>query len=241
MLSILQLILDFLILDIGSFPISLFMFEPYSFVIQILKDTTLKKLLIFVITLFILCPIFSEEIDIYHGTASTYNTILKDLYDSDYAIRYETDNEHYYLVTSDYLNQGWIFLNHENIVTLRYILNKYLEWESMAIEKQVAIEKDIPDSRISTKVSWLYGDDYYNSNHFNLYFVFFSQNENWHQLVIKSNKAESSKNEYIDYKLDSLYLNKENVLDLLNSISDKSIEIVINDYNNLQNIEDDFN
>ena len=206
----------------------------------------MKKLLISVITLFILCPVFSEEIDVYHGTASSYDTISKRLYVSHYGIKYETDNSQYYLVTTDDFNQVWIHLNYENIVTLRYILNKYLEWESMAIEKQVAIEKDIPDSRISTTVSlmftdddqiWLYGKDFRSSDLFNLYFTFLSRNENRHQLVIESNKVEARG---FDYELIPLHLNKENVLDLLDSISEESIETVINVYNNRQKLLDEF-
>ena len=243
----------------------------------------MKKLLISVITLFILCPVFSEEIIIHQGTTSYYGNptrskeelapyLLQHFLSLDYvyAIIYETDNNQYYLVITDYRYEGWIHLNYENIVTLRYILNKYLEWESMAIEKQVAIEKDIPDSQISTEVSWFwwlgffnapdhsldysqdrslgndgnynFNDVEYSANHFNLDFVFFSPNENRHQLVITSNKVRINPNDdwSFSYSLIYLHLNKKNVSDLLDGISDESIENAIDKYNNRDKIYDEF-
>ena len=241
----------------------------------------MKKLLIFVITLFILRPIFSEEIIIHQGITSYYGKptrsqfrlgVLDDLYfskkDYPYAIIYETDNNQYYLVITDSRYEGWIHLNYGNIETLRYILYKYFEWESIIIKDQAVVIKSItetfPAFQFSTKVSWFnwwfeppdhsleyplnrslgndgnynFDDVEYSANHFNLDFVFFSQSKDWHQLEITSNEVKSDADDYVSYSLVSLHLNKENVSDLLDGISDESIENAIDKYNNRDKIYD---
>ncbi len=173
---------------------------------------------------FFVINLSAEEYVVYVGEAFNYNDILKQMIANQFAIKYDDDKKIYYLYVNNALNKGWIHVSAENLIVLRNSLNKYLEWEKKAIANKVKIEKKIPNSDIETSVTWNYGDDWFSADNLKIEFTFFSQTEKLHQFVISTNVVNAESNEYIDFKVDSLYLNKDQVEALLKGISDVSIE-----------------
>lgn len=184
----------------------------------------MKKARILLVSIFILfSSVYADEYVIYSGSSYQYNEILKGFTSSQFLIKYSDEEKVFYLFTSDILNKTWITITENDLEKLRSILNKFIEWEKIAIEKQIIIDKDIPESTIRTEVTWKYGDDWYSNSNFEIYFLALSQNEKRHQLVIHSNKVESSKNEFITSKLDALYLDIEQVISLFNGIGKEQV------------------
>ena len=118
-------------------------------------------------------------------------------------------------------------MSSDDLTTLRNCLDKFLEWEKTAAEKNLEIEKEIPNSMISTKVGWRYGDDWYQAADLDVHFTFFSQSGSRHQLVIESNKVVSSQNQFVSFKLGQLYLEKDQVIALARGILEQSVDKVV--------------
>lgn len=72
--------------------------------------------------------------------------------DSQFAIKYDTEEKIYYFFSSDIMKKGWVKLTETQLVEFRGTLNKYLQWEKTAIEKQVEIDKEFPESALSCDV-----------------------------------------------------------------------------------------
>ncbi len=185
--------------------------------------------------------LFSDEYAIFISNGYVYNDVWKNLTETQFAIKYNDKEKIFYFYVQDYLTKGWINYSSEDINTLRNALNKYIEWEKTAVENKVKIEKILPISVLKSSVSWKYGDDWYYGSGLSTNFTFFSQTIEWHQLVISSNKIESNSNEYIDFKIDPIYLDKSHVVSLLEGISEESIKKVIDENEKNKKNEDLFN
>ncbi len=200
----------------------------------------MRKIILLSVFLLLAIFAFSDEYVIFTGTGFVYNDLLKTSTDTTFAFKFDDEQKVFYLVTADFLITGWIILTPDDLTKLRPNLDKYMEWERTAVVKGVEIEKELPNSTIATRVIWKYGDDWHNSNDIQLSFTFFSQNKSRHQLVIGSNKVTSPKNEYITYKLDQLYLDKDQVQAFSKGISAQQIEIATKDHEQKKTNEDLF-
>jgi len=132
-------------------------------------------------------------------------------------------------------------MSESDIVSLRKTIDKYLEWEALAVEKQVTLDKAIPDSTISGPVVFRFGDDWYSANGLEPYFLFVSMNENSHELVIGSNKVESRTSSFIDYKIETLYLDKDQVLPFKDGISEEAFTKKLDDFEDQKDADSMFN
>lgn len=175
--------------------------------------------------------ISADEIAMYVGNAGHYNEYLSNMTNTQFAIKYNTERDQYFFFSSDFMSKGWVYLDTEDIQKLRDILNKYLEWEVIAIENDVLLKKEIPNSRIEGKLSFRYGDEWYSSSGLRMNFTFFSQSVERHQLVIGSNKVDSTTNQFIDYQITKLYLGHDDVVDFLAGISPDTLEMKIQKFN----------
>jgi uncharacterized protein (UPF0332 family) len=200
----------------------------------------MKRFTLLILFCFYSIFIFADEILIYKGTASNYNSMLKQMLDNDFAIKYDTEKQIFYFYSSDFMNSGWVKLTETQLISFKNTLSKYIDWEKMAIEKSVKVDKEFPDSKISTDVTWKFGDDWYTSRDLDMYFKFFSQNTKRHQFILYSNKVNSSSNQFIDYKVEPLYFDKKQVEDLINGISEDAIKKVIDKFTQSKSIEDQF-
>lgn len=186
--------------------------------------------------------LFADEYTVFAGNAYTYNSVWKNLDETQFLIRYDDEENIYYLFTSDWLNKIWIYLSEDDLQTIRNTIAKYQDWVKIAKENRVEIDKEIPNSSIRTKVVWLYGDDdWYSASGLVLVFEVLSQNSQRHQLVITSNKVESYSNEFIDVELEPLYFDESEAQELLNGISTEKIEAAKEEHNKKKEAQDLFN
>lgn len=188
-----------------------------------------KKLIGIILLLFSIFYINADENLMFSGKCYEYNSFLKGFVDKEYAIKYDDESDIFYLRTSDLLNNAWIHLSWNDVSKLRKNMEKYFEWEKIATEQKAEIEKQLPDSTITTKVTWKYGDNWYSANSFNLSFVFFSQDITRHQFVLSTSKATGS-NQFVSYKIDGYYFDKEQVQELFDAINEENIKKQISDF-----------
>lgn len=70
--------------------------------------------------------------------------------------------------------------------------------------------------------------------------IFFSQSKTLHQAVFFFQKAVSSTNQYINFKVQKKYFNKSEIEQLKEFISPAAISSALNEWEKQQAIEDDF-
>jgi len=201
----------------------------------------MKKFYLIVFTFICIIISYSEEYVLFGGEAYNFNEYIESMSRVNYHMKYDDEYKVYYLFLSDYSNSVWIELHDKEMNLLRNNINKYYEWEKLAVEKQVKLEKELPNSSFITNVTWETLDKWYSSNFLNLNFIFFSQNINRHQLVIYTNKVESTENEYIDWKMEDLYFDKNDVDYLYENIKVESINNFIKKHEEQKNTESLFN
>ena len=199
----------------------------------------MKIILSALILFFCMHSISAEEIVIYQGKASHFNEFLEGMTDAQFAIKYDTEEKIYYFFSSGIMNKGWVKLTENQLVVFRSTLNKYLQWEKTAIEKQAEINKEFPESALFCDVLWKFGEDWYSSN-LTMSFKFFSQSKTRHQFILYSNNVSSSSNEFVDYKIEPFYLDKKQASDLIDGISEEAIKNSIAEAAKKQEVEDLF-
>lgn len=199
-----------------------------------------KLILCFVIFLGLSLYANADEYLLFTGKCYEYNSIGKSLSNKDFALKYDDESDVFYLRTSDWMNDAWIHLSWKDLDKLRKIFEKYFEWEKLAVEKQITLEKEIPDSTIKTKVTWEFGDNWYSDKNFILGFIFFSQSSTRHQLVLQTSKAIGS-NQFVTYKIDGYYFDKHQVQIFLDSIDEEKIKKQIEKFKKDKEQKDLFN
>lgn len=201
----------------------------------------MKKNILILVLCCLICSVFAGEYTLYSGKCSEYNSIFENLIDKDFQIRYDDENNQFYFYISDWINTAWIVLSKEDLILMCKNFNKYFEWEKLAIEKSTKLGKELPESKIKTKVVWKFGDEWCNSDGFDLNFMFFSQNTTRHQLVLYSNKVSASRNQFITYKIDGLYFDLYQVKDFYEALDESKLDIQIQKIKSDKEIENLFN
>ena len=199
----------------------------------------MKTILSTIILYFCMLSISAEEIIIYQGKASHFNEFLEGMTEAQFAIKYDTEKNIYYFFSSGIMNKGWVKLTEIQLEAFRSTLNKYIEWEKTAIEKQVEINKEFPQSELPCDVVWKFGEDWYSSK-LTMSFKFFSQSKTRHQFILYSNNVSASSNEFVDYKIEPFYLDKKHVSDLIGGLSEEAIKNIIEEARKKQEVEDLF-
>ena len=139
------------------------------------------------------------------------------------------------------MNKAWIHFSQKEVESMRGVIDKYQEWSDIASENNTKIEKDIPNGLYRCNVSWNAGDNwYFSSGYMNVNFKIFSQSTKRHQLIISSSKVSSTENEYIDFKMPTLYLDLAHAEELKQIISQENIEAKLGAYNKEKANEDLF-
>lgn len=182
-----------------------------------------KKLLSILFLLSSLFYLYSNEYLLFTGKTNKYNELLKDFTNVDYAIKYDDQKDIFYFKIPDWLDTAWIHLSWKDMQQLRKNFEKYFEWESVAIKNEEEIKKDLPDSTITTNITWNSGDNWYYDKNFVLNFVFFSQSKTCHQLVLHTSKATGS-NRFATYKIDGFYFDKSQVQKLYDGIEENKLK-----------------
>ena len=105
-----------------------------------------KPLIIALLLILSFAYINADEHLLFSGKCGEYNSVWKNLNEKDYAIKYDDKDNVFYFRTADWINNAWIYLTWEDVAKLRKNLEKYFEWEKIAIENKVTIEKKLPFS-----------------------------------------------------------------------------------------------
>jgi len=172
---------------------------------------------------FTLISASATEHTIYQGTCLVYNEFLKSLDSQTYQFRYDDKNKIFYFVTNDFITTGWINLTKDNLAQLRRNFEKYFEWEKTAVQNNVTLNRELPESGFTQQVTWKFGGDWFYSKNLTLKFKFFSQNEKRHQLVLQTNKAPSTSNQFITYQIEGYYFDKVQAQAFYNAITAENI------------------
>jgi len=201
-----------------------------------------RAILYFTISIIAISPVSSEILHIGTIQASTYNSVLEMILDTSFTVLLDMDTDLYSLAFHNTMSKGYVDLDNSQMQRLRETLDKYCEWEVLATESQVKIDKQIPDSSIvKSRISFSYGDNWYHGNNLSITFTFFSFNEDSHSLLIQSNKIFSSSNKYIDFQIDLTFLDKTQVQYFIETISEDSIKALLVEYQTKKDNEAMFN
>lgn len=202
----------------------------------------MKKILLFPIFILVSHIGFAQQTTIvYKGTIEIYNSALMKRVEVSYNIQYDIENECFYFFESDTFNPFYFKLSKDQLLLFRRNLEKFLEWWETAIDNLVEIEKEIPDSSISTSIFWKYGSHWYSSNSFVLTFTFRSRSKDYHELILSGNHVAADERKVIDLQIDNIIIKKWEVERLLLGISDESVQKAKDEYQKKKDNEALFN
>ena len=200
-----------------------------------------KNIFIILLTMFVSFTAMSDEYSLFAGNAYNYNDFSKSLDKTQFLIKYDDIGETYYLFTENLTEKIWIYLNENDLQTIRNAIIKYQNWVKLAKEKQIEIDKKIPDLKIRTHVSWTLFDKWYFASGLILEFTVLSQNPQRHELVITSNKVTPDGYSFIDVELDPLYFEEKEAADFLSCLDESNITKKKEEYNKKKEMQDLFN
>ena len=152
----------------------------------------------------------------------TYNNVFKNLNDQKLNFYCDPQWNTTQIYVPGFIYYSGITLNDENRSVLVQYINKYFEWNKLAIKENTTLEKEI--GRINVPLNWRANnsDEWYRGD-VDITVGFFSQNAGRHQLTIAFSEAKASVNYYITNKLETIYLDKNDVDKLSNLLS---IEVI---------------
>ena len=182
-----------------------------------------------------------DELVLGQVTAWEWNDVYNQMTEKSFLVKYNPKKSKYYFKVDDWMNKAWIHFSQKEVESMRGVIDKYQEWSDIASENNTKIEKDIPNGLYRCNVSWNAGDNwYFSSGYMNVNFKIFSQSTKRHQLIISSSKVSSTENEYIDFKMPTLYLDLAHAEELKQIISQENIEAKLGAYNKEKANEDLF-
>ena len=209
-----------------------------------MKKSNFKSIL-FLLLFFIFISYLSAE-ELFVGSVSYLD--IDSTTEESFNVKYDTEEDLYYLQTSDWITVGWVILTPEQFKTLQATVDKALDWCTIAKDNQSSIKKEIPNSNINCSVLWQYGDDPYINNPYDklsITFQFFSIENDVNQilssLVLTAPKITASSNEFVDYKFPHMLIPEDFLQEFATIITDSNISSVVEKYNKAKAAEDLFN
>ena len=200
-----------------------------------------KNIFVILFAMFISFTAMADEYSLFTGNAYNYNDFSKSLDKTQFLIKYDDSVGAYYLFTENWTEKIWIYLNENDLQTIRNAITKYQDWVKLAKEKQIEIDKKIPGLIIRTSVTWKLFDEWYYASGLILEFTVLSQNPQRHELVITSNKVVPNGNSFIDVKLEPLYFEEKEAADFLSCLDESNITKKKEEYNKKKEMQDLFN
>ena len=210
-----------------------------------------KNIFIILLTMFVSFTAMSDEYSLFTGNAYNYNDFSKSLDKTQFLIKYDDTvkyeysggffiGETYYLFTENLTEKIWIYLNENDLQTIRDAIIKYQDWVKLAKEKQIEIDKKIPNLKIRTHVVWKLKlfDEWYSASGLILEFTVFSRNPQRHELIITSNKVTPDGNSFIDVELNPLYFEEKEAADFLSCLDESNITKKKEEYNKKKEMQD---
>lgn len=174
----------------------------------------MKKLIsMLILALVVGSGLFASQYVYYEGTCG--QVISGKQSNVKYQLRYDDETEDLIFVREVGESLTAFFIPKANIDNLRKAIEKYNEWESIAIQNEKTLQKDIPDVGFTTsELLSVYGVNQQYS--VDIYFTFFSQNVENHQIVIRGNKESGAMEDY--------YFSKGQANKLFEAISEAKLQ-----------------
>lgn len=174
----------------------------------------MKKLIsMLILALVVGSGLFASQYVYYEGTCG--QVISGKQSNVKYQLRYDDETEDLIFVREVGKSLTTFFITKANIDNLRKAIEKYNEWESIAIQNEKTLQKDIPDVGFTTsELLSVYGVNRQHS--VDIYFTFFSQNVENHQIVIRGNKKSGAMEDY--------YFSKGQANKLFETISEAKLQ-----------------
>lgn len=197
----------------------------------------MKKQILLLSFFLFLSNIYAGEYLLSTEKCSTFNSFSSTMSPAKIEIRHSTDLPERYLFK---YKSVYFTLDDEAMKNFRAAIEKYYEWEEIAIKNEATIEKAIP-IRITVGALWSSWDDETCLGTGEFYFTFFSQNTKRHQFVISSTKIDDVLSQYRDTTLDNLYFDKLEVDQLYKDISEETLKANLDKVKKQQDVESLFN
>lgn len=110
-------------------------------------------------------------------------------------------------------------------------MNKFFEWVDIAQKNNTKVSKEIPDSNLIARASWLENENFYTAK--NVIILWFdasvSSNNNGKDsaLILHSTKVTSSENAYRTYEIGTIFIMYDEVKEIQNFIKQSNIDAKI--------------
>ncbi|AEV28940.1 hypothetical protein SpiGrapes_1120 [Sphaerochaeta pleomorpha str. Grapes] len=206
-----------------------------------------KIIIVFLIAVVSIASLFSEDVIFLSDDIN-----IK--YENDIWDKLMDDSVKVITVLSMYQNQGYvslfnsdalgdfeiIYLSEEGRGILTNMINKYLNWETLAITKGVSISKDIPDLKIPVFAYYSLMKEPHTVKGLTLTASFYSTSPKIHYLILETDEKKVADNDFLTYKMDSWYFDHEAAIALEKSLTKENIETKIDEYNKQEDIESEF-
>ncbi len=206
----------------------------------------MKKIIIFILVSLFILPGFSEEaIFLSEDINIMYdNSIWGELIDDSINVITLSSviNEGYVaLFNSDILDDyEFIYLSESGRNILTKMIDKYLNWEKLAILKDVTISKEIPNLKIPVFAYYTSMNEPHIVKGLTLTASFHSVSSKEHYLILETDEKEDRDNEYLSYSMDPWYFSHDSAISLKNSIAKENILKKIEEYNKQEELENEF-
>lgn len=193
-----------------------------------------KKVIILAIAL-IGCKIYADEITL--GKVDCIKIENGNAYDRECRLRY--DGNYYLQINSSY-TISWIEIDQQQLESLRNMMLKFNEWKQIAKENKTDVNKEIPNSRISSKVLWQEGKKFCTSS-YNIHLIFYCatvDNGESASLILRSTEVHDKSNEYFTFETGSILFIDSATDEFIEMISQQNIDKKIEENKNKKNKSD---
>ena len=134
------------------------------------------------------------------------------------------DNDRCFLAIEDAIYTVGYLMAENELTQFRNVIDKYLQWEALATKNKDELKKDITTIKFPVAIlKSNYSDSGHGGYNPKITFMFFSQNPQRHQLLLKFSKVEADDNQFISKKPSTAYIEKDQVEKMKQILSEENI------------------
>ena len=176
------------------------------------------------ILFFFMLTTYAQEEHLFHLTGSIYDTSTQNMSNCNLEFKYNLKKDVVYLVLSeDSVYVGYLF-DAEARDSLSNMLNKYLDWQTKAVDMDAELDKEINKIHLAAYFNYKNSKIIYTNGYALLKTYFLSQDIGWYQLVLKLGRIEDRHNRFISHKPKNIYLDKAQVIELKKAFDSNYLE-----------------
>lgn len=185
----------------------------------------------FISVLFSMYAVGSDYFTIYEGNCGVYNSILNNLVDTGYVTQYHENqgmknilgsSEVLFIAVETPMGNCYIPLIESALDEFMAAVDKYFEWEKIAVQNKVTTNKDIAVINIPVFM-FEFGNDTHFARNLKMTLNMRSVSEKEHYMTISTNSPSSTSNQFITFNMDRLFFSKSEAGHLRDSISTDSV------------------